>query len=80
MTACDARTHACRRCRSGAVFFAGMGAEAPTFGDPWSARQLPSAGTGVRWLAGAQYKVNVSVDVAVGRDGHAVCYSLGEAF
>jgi len=45
-----------------------------------SCRRLPSAGTGVRWPASAQYEVSVSVDVAVGRDDHAVHFSMGEAF
>jgi outer membrane translocation and assembly module TamA len=66
--------------RWGAVFFAGTGAVAPTFAELFSVRQLPAAGAGIRWLASAQYKVNVRLDVAVGRDGHAVYFSLGEAF
>ncbi len=42
--------------------------------------QLPSAGAGLRWMASKKYGVNVSVDVAVGRDGHAVYFYIGEAF
>jgi hypothetical protein len=66
--------------RWGVVAFGGTGAVASTFADLLSTGALPSAGAGVRWLASTQYKVNVSLDVAVGRDGHAVYFGIGEAF
>jgi hypothetical protein len=66
--------------RWGAVLFAGTGAVAATFGELFSSHQLPAAGAGIRWLASTQYKVNVSTDVAFGRDSRAVYFSIGEAF
>lgn len=66
--------------RFGAVFFAGNGAVSRKYADLLKGTQLPSAGAGLRWLASKKYGVNVSVDVAVGRDGHAVYFYIGEAF
>ncbi|HEY6355572.1 MAG TPA: BamA/TamA family outer membrane protein [Burkholderiaceae bacterium] len=66
--------------RWGAVLFAGTGAVANRFSDLLSVTQLPAAGVGLRWLASKQYKVNISVDVAAGRDGSAVYLYIGEAF
>jgi hypothetical protein len=43
------------------------------------ARRVPAAGAGIRRAASAQYAVKVRIDAAAGRDGHAVCFSLGEA-
>jgi outer membrane protein assembly factor BamA len=66
--------------RWGAVLFAGIGSVANRFSDLLSVTQLPSAGVGLRWLASKQYKVNLSLDVAWGRDGSAVYLYIGEAF
>jgi hypothetical protein len=66
--------------RWGAVLFAGIGSVANSVSDLLSVTQLPAAGVGLRWLASKQYKVNISLDVAVGRDGSAVYLYLGEAF
>ncbi|WP_315127496.1 BamA/TamA family outer membrane protein [Comamonas antarctica] len=66
--------------RFGAVFFAGTGAVARKYSELLKETQLPSAGAGLRWMASKKYGVNVSVDVAVGRDGHAVYFYIGEAF
>ena len=66
--------------RWGAVLFAGIGSVANRVSDLLSVTQLPSAGVGLRWLASKQYKVNLSLDVAVGRDGSAVYLYIGEAF
>lgn len=66
--------------RWGAVLFAGTGAVADRFSDLLSVTQLPAAGVGLRWLASKQYKVNISLDVAVGRDGSAIYLYIGEAF
>jgi hypothetical protein len=66
--------------RWGAVAFLGTGAVARTPSDLFSDRQLPAGGLGLRWLASSRYKVDVSLDAAVGRDGSAFYVYLGQAF
>ena len=41
---------------------------------------LPSIGAGVRWLASEKARVNLSVDVAQGRDGGSVYVYVKESF
>jgi hypothetical protein len=66
--------------RWGAVAFAGAGSIGPSFSDLLSEKVLPSIGVGLRWQASKDYKVNVSVDVAVTKEDHAVYVYVGEAF
>jgi len=66
--------------RFGAVAFAGTGKVATEFtamgNEPW----LPSVGVGVRWLASQKARVNLSFDLAHGRDGTSAYMYVKEAF
>jgi len=64
----------------GAVVFAGSGKVAPSFGDMGGEPDLPSIGAGLRWLASEKARVNLSIDVAKGRDGSAAYVYVKEAF
>jgi len=66
--------------RFGVVAFGGVGAVAPDFGEFRHANPLPSGGFGIRYLLAKANKVNFRVDVAWGKDGHAVYLGVGEAF
>ncbi|MBB1087244.1 BamA/TamA family outer membrane protein [Lysobacter sp. SG-8] len=66
--------------RWGAVFFAGVGDVAPSFGDYRFDDLLPSGGLGLRFKASTEYNVNIRLDYARGKDGDAVYFSIGEAF
>ncbi|WP_229723887.1 BamA/TamA family outer membrane protein [Oxalicibacterium solurbis] len=66
--------------RWGGVAFAGMGSIGSSLSDLPDEKILPSIGAGLRWQASKDYKVNVSLDVAVTRDDHAVYLYVGEAF
>jgi hypothetical protein len=68
------------RGRFGAVVFAGNGKVAPSFGDMGDEPDLPSIGAGLRWLASEKARVNLSIDVAKGRDGTAAYVYVKEAF
>jgi len=68
--------------RFGLVAFGGVGEIIP--GENQSSyggqKFLPGAGGGVRFLLSKQYHVNLRVDYGIGRDGHTVGMSIGEAF
>jgi outer membrane protein assembly factor BamA len=70
----------------GAVAFGGVGGVASgpdSFGKTYNlgkALFLPAGGVGLRYLASAQYKVNLAVDYAVGKNSNALYIRLGEAF
>lgn len=66
--------------RWGAVFFAGVGSVAPSLGDLTDSVTLPSGGAGLRFQASKTYKVNISLDYAIGRDSEALYFYIGEAF
>jgi outer membrane protein assembly factor BamA len=66
--------------RWGVVGFVGAGSVAPTLTGTLDGTVLPSVGAGVRFLASKLYKVNVSADVARGRDDIAFYFRIGEAF
>jgi len=66
--------------RFGAVVFAGSGKVARTFGEMDGEPDLPSIGAGLRWLASEKARVNLSVDVAKGRDGTAAYVYVKESF
>ena len=58
----------------------GVGSVANSFGSFNSDSLLPSIGAGVRYMASKKYRVNVSMDYAVGRDFHGLYFYIGEAF
>ena len=66
--------------RFGGVVFGGWGKVAPSFGEMDDQLDLPSIGFGVRWLASEKAKVNLSVDVARGRDDTSVYVYVKESF
>lgn len=66
--------------RWGMVAFAGVGGVAPNFSDYRASSLLPAGGVGLRFMASTEYKVNVSVDYAVGRNSDALYFGIGEAF
>lgn len=66
--------------RFGAVVFGGWGKVARSFGDMNEEPDLPSVGAGVRWLASQKARVNLSVDVARGRDATSVYVYVRESF
>jgi hypothetical protein len=66
--------------RLGAVAFAGVGAVASSFSDFGSSDSLPAGGIGLRFLASADQKLNLSLDLAVGRDESTLYMYIGEAF
>lgn len=66
--------------RFGAVAFAGTGKVAPEFSSMGSEPWLPSVGAGVRWLASQKARVNLSFDLARGRDGTSAYMYVKEAF
>ena len=66
--------------RWGGVVFGGWGKVARSFGDMGDEPDLPSIGAGVRWLAAEKARVNLSVDVARGRDGGSVYVYVKESF
>jgi outer membrane protein assembly factor BamA len=66
--------------RFGAVVFGGWGKVARSFGDMNDEPALPSVGLGVRWLAAEKARVNLSVDVARGRDDTSLYVYVKESF
>lgn len=66
--------------RFGAVVFGGTGKVASSFGDMGDETHLPSIGAGLRWLASEAARVNLSIDVAFGRDAATFYVYVKEAF
>ena len=66
--------------RFGAVVFGGWGKVAPTFDKMSEQLDLPSVGAGVRWLAAQKARVNLSIDVARGRDSTSAYVYVKESF
>lgn len=66
--------------RFGAVVFVGVGGVAPSMGELWAAKALPSVGGGLRFQPVKKIPVNVSVDYAWGRGSQGLYLYIGEAF
>jgi hypothetical protein len=66
--------------RFGAVVFAGTGKVAPGFDQMGSQPTLPGYGAGLRWLASRKARVNLSLDVARGRDDTSLYVYVKEAY
>lgn len=66
--------------RLGGVAFAGIGGIAPKISRIGDTTLLPAAGAGLRYQISKQYGINASVDLAFGKDSHAIYFSVGEAF
>ena len=68
------------RGRWGGVVFGGWGKVSPSFGAMGEQPDLPSIGAGVRWLAAEKARVNLSVDLARGRDDTSLYVYVKESF
>ena len=66
--------------RFGGVVFGGWGKVARSFGAMGDEPDLPSVGFGVRWLAAEKARVNLSVDIARGRDSTSLYVYVKESF
>jgi len=66
--------------RWGGVVFGGWGKVADSFGDMGKEPDLGSIGAGVRWLAAEKARVNLSVDVARGRDSTSLYVYVKESY
>ena len=66
--------------RWGGVVFGGWGKVAPSFSEMGDETDLPSVGIGVRWLAAEKARVNLSVDLARGRDSTGLYVYVKESF
>ena len=66
--------------RLGAVAFVGVGEVASEFSKLNTKDLLPAAGIGARFEASTKYRVNVSIDYAVGDGSSALYFYIGEAF
>ncbi len=62
------------------VGFVGVGSAVNKFGDIPDADILPSIGFGGRYLMIAKEKINVGVDIGVGKDDWRLTFRIGEAF
>lgn len=66
--------------RIGGVAFAGIGGIAPSLGRVGDSTLLPAGGVGLRYQLSKQYGINARVDVAFGKNSHAIYFAVGEAF
>jgi outer membrane protein assembly factor BamA len=66
--------------RFGGVVFGGWGKVAPSFSDMGDQPDLPSVGFGLRWLAAEKARVNLSIDIARGRDSTSLYVYVKESF
>lgn len=66
--------------RFGFVAFAGIAAAVPKMLDLLHTMYLPGAGVGVRYMLIKKEKINIGIDVALGRDDWSLTFRLGEAF
>jgi hypothetical protein len=66
--------------RWGGVVFGGWGKVAPSFSEMGEQTDLPSIGLGVRWLAAEKARVNLSLDIARGRDDTSFYVYVKESF
>lgn len=66
--------------RFGVAAFAGVGGIANSLSDIGNSTVLPAVGAGVRWQASKETPINLRIDMAVGKNSHALYVSVGEAF
>lgn len=74
----ELRQHLWRRI--GGVAFAGIGGIAPSLGRVGDTTLLPAGGVGLRYQLSKQYGINARVDLAFGKNSHAIYFAVGEAF
>lgn len=66
--------------RFGFVAFAGIAAVVPDMMSMLTTHYLPGAGVGLRYMLIKKEKINIGIDVAVGRDDWSLTFRIGEAF
>lgn len=66
--------------RFGFVAFAGIAAAVPDMLSMLDTQYLPGVGVGLRYMLIKKEKINVGIDVAVGRDDWSLTFRVGEAF
>lgn len=66
--------------RFGFVAFAGIAAVVPDMMNMLTTHYLPGAGVGLRYMLIKKEKINIGIDVAVGRDDWSLTFRIGEAF
>ena len=66
--------------RFGFVAFAGIAAVVPDMMSMLTTHYLPGAGVGIRYMLIKKEKINIGIDVAVGRDDWSLTFRIGEAF
>lgn len=66
--------------RFGFVAFAGIGAAVPDMLSLLNTVYLPGIGVGARFMLIKKEKINMGIDVAVGRDDWSLTFRIGEAF
>jgi len=64
----------------GMVAFAGVATAVNSFSDISFSGLLPGAGVGIRFMAVPSEKINVGIDVALGKDDWGLYFRIGEAF
>lgn len=64
----------------GMVFFGGFATVVPEISEIFEHDFLPGIGTGVRYLLLPKEKINIGVDVAVGRDDWSLSFRISDAF
>ena len=64
----------------GLVGFLGVASAVNKFGDIFSSELLPGVGAGVRYRLLPDMKVNIGLDVGVGKDDYSITFRIGEAF
>lgn len=64
----------------GMIGFLGVGSAVDEISDIPDSELLPSIGVGVRYLMIAKEKINVGVDVGVGKNDWSLTFRIGEAF
>ncbi len=66
--------------RFGFVAFAGVATAVPDFEGFLNATYLPGVGVGLRYMLIKKEKINIGIDVAVGKDDWSLTFRVGEAF
>ena len=66
--------------RFGLVGFAGVASAVENFSDIFDTSLLPGVGAGVRYCLIRSMKINIGVDVGVGKGDYSITFRIGESF
>ncbi len=64
----------------GFVAFAGVAAAVPDFSGLFNTTYLPGAGVGIRYRLIEKEKINIGIDVGIGKDDWSLTFRVGDAF